>query len=53
MPSYWIVDPDLDRIETFHLEGAGYQSAGVFAAPETMRPPEFPELELALDRIFA
>ena len=53
VPSYWIVDPEIDRIETFQLENGSYKPSGVFSAPEVMHPPEFPDVELPLDYVFA
>jgi Uma2 family endonuclease len=53
VPHYWIVDPDLDRIETFGLEGDVYASTGTCSAPESMEPTGFPGLVLPLDEVFA
>ena len=37
VPSYWIVDPDIDRIELFALEGGSYRFAQVASRPEVLR----------------
>jgi Uma2 family endonuclease len=52
VPHYWIVDPDLNRIETFALNDDVYALTRTFNAPETMTPEGFPELVLPLDYIF-
>jgi Uma2 family endonuclease len=52
VPAYWIVDPDIDRIELFELEGESYRAAQVASRPEVLRPAAFPDLEIPLDEVF-
>jgi Uma2 family endonuclease len=53
VPLYWIVDPDIDRIETFRLEGGAYAPEAAALRPDVLRPPSFPGLEIPLEEIFA
>lgn len=54
VPFYWIVDPDLDRIERFALDDqGGYRLLGTASSPEVLEPSEFPGLRLPLEEIFA
>lgn len=53
VPSYWIVDPDLDRIEFYILREGGYAAVHVASSPEVVSPPEFPELQIPLAEVFA
>ena len=52
IPSYWIADPDLDRLEVYRLEGGTYVSEGTYAAPAIVRPSAFPGLEIPLAEVF-
>ncbi|MHB8879399.1 MAG: Uma2 family endonuclease [Myxococcaceae bacterium] len=52
VPSYWIVDPDLDRLELFRLEAGTYVSAGLYSSPAVVTPAEFPGLEIPLAKVF-
>jgi Uma2 family endonuclease len=53
VPSYWIADPELDRLELFRLEGESYALAAQVESPDVARPAEFPGLEIRLDVVFA
>lgn len=53
VPAYWIVDPDIDRIEFFALEGGSYKLAQVASSPEVVRPADFPGLEIPLADVFS
>jgi Uma2 family endonuclease len=50
--SYWIVDPDVDRIEFYQREGKGYRLTATVSSPDVALPPEFPGLNLPLAEIF-
>ena len=52
VPSYWIVDPDLDRIELYRLDGTAYRLATTVQSPAVAEPEEFPGLRLPLLEIF-
>lgn len=52
VPSYWTLDPDIDRMELFRLEGPAYVLAAAGSSPEVLRPSEFPGLELPLAEVF-
>ena len=50
---YWIVDPEIDRIEFLRLEGDDYAVVGRFEAPAVAEPPGFPSVRLDLAALFA
>lgn len=52
VPAYWIVDPDLDRLEAFRLEEGAYSLKASATSPDVFRPADFPGLELALKDVF-
>jgi Uma2 family endonuclease len=52
VPFYWIVDPDLDRIEFFRLEDRAYQLQFLRSCPEVATPAEFPGLQISLAEVF-
>jgi Uma2 family endonuclease len=52
VPSYWTVDPDIDRMELFRLEGPAYVLAAAGSSPDVLRPAEFQGLELPLAEVF-
>ncbi|HSR68023.1 MAG TPA: Uma2 family endonuclease [Acidobacteriota bacterium] len=53
VPHYWIVDPDLDRIEAFDLSEEGeYQLVKTFSSPEVLQLEAFPNLKIPLKAIF-
>jgi Uma2 family endonuclease len=49
---YWVVDPDIDRIEFFRLEGESYKLVETVSAPGVARPAEFAPLEIPLANVF-
>jgi Uma2 family endonuclease len=51
VPAYWIVDPDLEQIETHSLQHGTYASTGTFRRPERLKLPDYPEIDL--DYLFA
>jgi Uma2 family endonuclease len=53
VPSYWILDPAIDRMELFRLEGGVYRRVAEVNSPEVARPAEFPGLEIPLAEVFA
>src|SRR3990172_1605134 len=53
VPAYWVVDPDIDRIEFFVLEGGSYKLEQVASSPEVVRPAGFPGLEIPLADVFS
>ena len=50
---YWIVDPDLARIEVFRLKEAGYDQGLLFDRSATRSSPSFPEIAVPLGPLFA
>jgi Uma2 family endonuclease len=50
---YWIVDPDLGRIEVFRLKEGGYDQGLLFDRSATLSSPSFPEVAVPLAPIFA
>ena len=53
IPFYWVVDPEMDRIETYGLKDGVYCPAGTHVAPEVMKSSSLPGVELPLDYVFA
>jgi len=50
---YWIVDPDLGRIEVFRLKEGGYDQGLLFDRSATLSSPSFPEIVVPLAPLFA
>jgi Uma2 family endonuclease len=50
---YWIVDPDLARIEVFRLKEAGYDQGLLFDRSATLSSPSFPQIAVPLEPLFA
>jgi Uma2 family endonuclease len=50
---YWIVDPDLGRIEVFRLKEGGYDQGLLFDRSATLSSPSFPEIAVPLAPLFA
>ena len=46
VPEYWMVDPEVDRLDVYRLENGIYALAGSFSSPATVRLPGYPEIEL-------
>lgn len=52
VPVYWILDPDLDRLEAFVLEAGKYRLALQASTPDVVVPPGAPGLKLDLKKVF-
>ncbi|MBI2571157.1 MAG: Uma2 family endonuclease [Candidatus Schekmanbacteria bacterium] len=53
VPSYWLVDPDIDQVSLYWLDGDRYRLGEETRSPEVLRPGEFSGLELPLEELFA
>jgi Uma2 family endonuclease len=53
VPWYWIVDPEIDRIEFLRREGDDYALADRADAPALAEPPGFPSVRIDLAALFA
>jgi len=53
VPWYWVVDPDVDRIEFLKREGDGYGLVARADAPGVAEPPDFPGVRIDLAALFA
>ncbi|MBI2565653.1 MAG: Uma2 family endonuclease [Candidatus Schekmanbacteria bacterium] len=51
--SYWLVDPDIDRIEVLELAAGRYEEKARADCPAVLRPARFPGLEISLADVFA
>jgi Uma2 family endonuclease len=49
--TYWIIDPQPQKITVFHLERLGYQKLGEFRAHDLVPCPSFPSLALTATQI--
>jgi Uma2 family endonuclease len=54
IPHYWLADPEENTLEAFVLKGDNYAlvAGGAAGTGKKYTHPEFPELELDLDRVF-
>lgn len=52
VPYYWIVDPDIDRIEVFQLKGGSYEAVAAASSPDVLDPPGLEGVRLPLSEIF-
>ncbi len=52
VPWYWVVDPDVDRIEFLRRRDAGYELVVRAERPEIAEPPAYPSLRIPLDDLF-
>ncbi len=50
---YWIVDPDIDRLDRYVLEGDSYEQVGSESAPTVVEVAEFGGLSIDLAALFA
>lgn len=50
---YWIVDPEIDRIEFLQREGEDFVLAARADAPAVAEPPSFPSVRIDLAALFA
>lgn len=53
VPTYWVVDPDADRVEVYALDDARYALRAVHARGGIVVPDGFPDVRLDLDALFA
>jgi len=53
VPEYWVVDPDIDRVEVHRLAGEKYGKPELFVAPETLTYDRLPGLTIDLAALFA
>jgi len=49
---FWIVSPEAQTVEVLELGETGYRRAGLYARDEELHSPSFPELSIALERVF-
>lgn len=52
VPHYWLVDPEENTLEAFMLKDGSYTLIAAGGPGDKFAHPEFPELDLDLDRIF-
>ena len=52
VPFYWIVDPDIDQIEVFQLQGNAYERIAAASSPQVFEPPGLEGVQLPLKEIF-
>ncbi len=52
VPHYWVVDPDIDRVEIYRLAGKAYQSVRTASAPAVLEHEDFPGLRIPLAEVF-
>ncbi len=53
VPCYWVVDPIVDRVELYRLEGERYVLEAQVERPDIAEPRDFPGLRIPLDEVFA
>jgi len=53
VPEYWIVSPAEQVVEVFVLEGAAYQSAGIFRGSAILPSQVVPDWSVPVERLFA
>ena len=53
VPEYWIADPTARTVEVFLLEGATYNSVGIFEGKATLPSTIVPELTTQIEQFFA
>ncbi len=52
IPEYWVVDPDLGRIEIWRIEAGRYGIRAQLDRASTLTSPDFPELSIPLLPLF-
>jgi Uma2 family endonuclease len=52
IPEYWVVDPDLGRVQVRRLGATGYEVATLCDRASVLVSPEFPELRIPLEPVF-
>lgn len=50
---YWIVDPDIDKVEVYVLRDGRYVLTSSVSAPEALTSESYPGLAIPLDEVFA
>jgi Uma2 family endonuclease len=48
----WLLDPELETVVIYELEGSHYQQVATFHAGDEFRPRLFPEVRVAVDDLF-
>jgi Uma2 family endonuclease len=51
VPEYWIVDPDADRVEVYHLDGQQYSKPLILEAGDTLATPLLDGLTIDVARL--
>ncbi|MBI3945633.1 MAG: Uma2 family endonuclease [Armatimonadetes bacterium] len=49
----WLVSPEAETVEVLRLSPEGAERAGLFGGGDRVHSELLPELELAVDRVFA
>jgi Uma2 family endonuclease len=52
VPQYWIVDPDVDRVEVYRLEGGRYSKPEILEPGDALELDIFPGFRLDIARLF-
>jgi len=52
LPEYWIVDPDLGRLEVFRLKETGYDLGVLLDRSSTLTSPSFSKVSIPLLPVF-
>lgn len=52
VPSYWIIDPDADRLEVHVLDRGRFRLAAVHARPGIVTPEGYADVRIDLDALF-
>ncbi|QKD82656.1 Uma2 family endonuclease [Thermoleptolyngbya sichuanensis A183] len=52
IPEYWLIDPIAQTLTVLSLEGTVYREVGTFGAGEAIASVEFPDLAIAVDRLW-
>lgn len=53
VPTYWIVDPDADRVEVYRLQGSSYGKPVILEAGDTLELTELRGLAIEVAALFA
>lgn len=53
VPEYWVVDPDVDRVEVYRHDGSGYGKLEILEPGDVLRTDHLPEFRLDLTALFA
>ncbi|MCA1832909.1 MAG: Uma2 family endonuclease [Actinomycetota bacterium] len=52
VPTYWVADPDSDRVEVYRLHGISYAKPDILEPGETLTLDELPGLRIELAELF-